>query len=299
MAGATGGQPMTARIDQRDQFGVGERILVPSLAGGAPVPAISENNMAFVGAILSSGEPPYVAMRSYDFDKRGTDGTLSRPELGPVAAAGGFDVAADRGGSAIAGWVQGTGAERRIVAGLSDRPPGVFVGYTSTRCCRGPLPTLAWQMPFELWGALRFEVLVDGVPAGQSRTTTLALTQRLKSGTHSWQARASDIRGQTSLSRTRTLRVDAAKPLLSVGYKRQGRVVRINARARDDTRRGPFAAGLHRVVVSWGDRTPVASGRFAVRSVHRYRRKGTYTLRIVARDRAGNQTVDERTLRIG
>ncbi|HEV7804930.1 MAG TPA: hypothetical protein VGO80_03870, partial [Solirubrobacteraceae bacterium] len=141
MAGATGGQPMTARIDQRDLFGVGERILAPSIAGGAAVPAISENNMAFVGAILSSGEPPYVAMRSYDFDKLGTDGTLSRPELGPVAAAGGFDVAADRGGSAIAGWVQGIGAQRTIVAGFSDRPPGVFLGYTTTRCCRGPLPT--------------------------------------------------------------------------------------------------------------------------------------------------------------
>jgi hypothetical protein len=299
MAGATGGQPMTARIDQRDLFGVGERILAPSLVGGAVVPAISENNMAFVGAILSSGEPPYVAMRSYDFDKRGTDAPLSRPELGPVDAAGGFDVAADRGGSAIAGWVQGTGAGRTVVAGLSDRPPGAFLGYTNTRCCRGPLPTLAWQAPFELWGALRFEVLVDGVVVGQSTTTTLTLTQRLKAGTHSWQARAIDIRGQMSRSRTRTLRVDAAKPLLAVGYKRHKRVVTLDVRGRDDTRRGPFAAGLDRVVVSWGDRTPVASGRFGVRGVHRYRRKGTYTLRIVARDRAGNRAVDERTLRIG
>ncbi|HEV7804503.1 MAG TPA: hypothetical protein VGO80_01675, partial [Solirubrobacteraceae bacterium] len=101
------------------------------------------------------------------------------------------------------------------------------------------------------------------------------------------------------LSRTRTLRIDAAKPLLAVGYKRHKRVVTLDVRARDDTRRGPFAAGLDRVVVSWGDRTPIASGRFGVRRVHRYRRKGTYTLRIVARDRAGNQAVDERMLRVG
>ncbi|MEA2139599.1 MAG: hypothetical protein QOG56_2749 [Solirubrobacteraceae bacterium] len=299
MAGATTGQPMTARIDQHDLFGPGERILAPSLAGPTPVPAIAENNLAIVGAILSSGEPAYVATRSYDADKRPTDGTLSRPELGPVDPAGGFDVAGDRGGNAIVGWVQGAGPERRIVAGVFQRLPGRFVGYTSTRCCRAPLTTLAWQTPFELWGALRYEVLVDGVVVGQSTTTTLALTAPLAAGTHSWQVRAIDIRGQLSRSRTRTLRVDAARPLMSVAYKRDKRVVTLGVRARDDTRKGPFAAGMARVVVSWGDRTPVTSGQFGVRAVHRYRHKGTYTLRIVARDRAGNQAVNERTLRIG
>jgi hypothetical protein len=296
MAGAVSGQPMTAHIDRRDLFGPGVRIFGASVTAPLSVPSIAENNSAYVASILSTAAaPPYVAVRAYDSDERGTDGTLSRPELGPVDAARGFDVATDRGGGAIVGWVQGSS----LVAGYFDRAPGRYLGYTGTGCCRGPLPTLSWQTPFEIWGPLRYEVLVDGNLVGQSATTSLTLTQPLAGGTHKWQVRAIDIRGQTSRSKTRNLRVDARRPLLSVGYKRRKRVVTLGVRGRDDTRNGPYASGLDRVVVSWGDKTPVATARFGVRTVHRYRHGGTYKLRIVARDKAGNETVNERTLRVG
>jgi hypothetical protein len=294
MAGAAGGQPMAAHIDRRDLFGLGGRILAPTVVGPAAVPSISENNSAYVAAILSSGDPPFVAVRAYDSDKRGTDTILSRPELGAVDAKGGLDIATDRGAGAVVGWVQG----ENIVGGYFDRPPGRFLGYTGTACCRGPLPTLSWQTPFELWGPLRYEVLVDGGVVGQSATVSLALTQPLPGGTHSWQVRAIDVRGQVTRSRTRTLRVDSRRPLLSVRYKRSKRVVTLGVRGRDDTNNGPFAAGMSRVVISWGDRTPVTTALSRISAVHRYRGKGTYELRVVARDRAGNETVDERTLRI-
>jgi hypothetical protein len=299
MAGATSGQPMTAMIDRFDMFGAGARILAPSLVGPSAVPSISENNSSFVAAVLAVGGPPYVAIRSYDSEKRGTDATLSRPELGPVDPALGFDMATDRGGGAIVAWVQGDAAGRRIVAGAFDRPPGRFLGYTGARCCRGPLPTLTWQTAFDLWGPLRYEVSVDGVVVGQSAGTTLRLTQPLTGGKHRWQVRAIDIRGQATRSKTRNLRVDDRKPLLSVGYRRHERVVTLGVRARDDSRHGHLASGLARVVVSWGDRTPVTTGAFGVRAVHRYRHKGTYVLKVTARDKAGNETVDARTLRIG
>ncbi len=294
MAGAATGQLMTAHIDRRDLFGPGVRIFGPSVVGPVAVPAISENNSAYIGAILSAGGPPFVGIRAYDSDERGTDSTLSKPELGAVDPARGFDVATDRGGGAIVGWVQGSS----LVAGYVDRPPGRYLGYTGSRCCRGPLPTLSWQTPFEIWGPVRYEVLVDGQLVGQSTTTSLTLTQPLAGGTHTWQVRAIDIRGQTSRTKTRNVRIDARKPLLSVGYKRRKRVVTLGVRGRDDTRNGPFASGLARVVVSWGDKTPVVTAPLRLRTVHRYRRGGTYTLRIAARDKAGNETVDERTLRI-
>jgi hypothetical protein len=242
---------------------------------------------------------PFVAIRSYDSDKRPTDGTLSRPELGAVDSALGFDVASDRGGGAVAAWVQGTGAERRIVAGYFDRPPGRFLGYTGARCCRGPLPVLTWQTPFELWGPLRYEVSVDGTLVGQSATPTLTLTQPLAGGTHTWQVRALDVRGQATRSKTRVLRIDDRRPLLSVGYKRHGRVVTLGVRGRDDTSSGRLASGVASVVVSWGDRTPVATARSGLRATHRYRRKGSYELTVTARDKAGNETLDKRTVRIG
>jgi hypothetical protein len=53
------------------------------------------------------------------------------------------------------------------------------------------------------------------------------------------------------------------------------------------------------VVISWGDATPGARGVRAVRATHRYRRAGTFTLQITTRDKAGNQAVSRRTVRIG
>jgi hypothetical protein len=111
--------------------------------------------------------------------------------------------------------------------------------------------------------------------------------------------RAIDIRGQVTRSRTRNLRIDATPPLLSIGYKRSKRVVTVGVRGRDDTRFGVYASGLARVTVSWGDRTPVTTSRFGVRATHRYRRGGTYELRIIARDKAGNERVDVRRVRRG
>jgi hypothetical protein len=51
------------------------------------------------------------------------------------------------------------------------------------------------------------------------------------------------------------------------------------------------------ILVSWGDGT-TTRGEFAVRETHKYPR-GKFTLTVTARDKAGNETVDERKLRIG
>jgi hypothetical protein len=300
-AGAATGQPLAAMIDRRDAFGAARRILAPSTEASAAVPSISENNTGLVAAVLAgAGTPSFVAARPYTDGTAQADVSLSRPEFGPVDPARGFDAASDRAGGTVVAWVQGAPSERRIVAGFFDRPPARFLGYTGQRCCRDVTPTLKWQPAFNLWGPLRYDVLVDGVQVGQTvDAEEFTLAAPLASGTHTWQVRAVDVRGQATRSKTRKLRIDGYRPLLGVRYKRRKRVVTLSARARDDTRSGRLAAGMQRVVVSWGDRTPVTSGRFGVAVRHRYRRKGTYELTIIARDLAGNETVDRRTVRVG
>jgi hypothetical protein len=299
MAGATSGQPMAALTDEHDAFGPAARILAPSLAGPAPAPSISENNQALVAAILGGAGAASVNAHPYVGDKPGPDVALSRPELGPVDPKAGLEAASDRAGGTVVAWVQGTTADRRIVAGYFDRPPLRFAGYTGQRCCRAALPVLTWQEAFNLWGATRYEVLVDGVLVGQSATTALQLMTPLKGGTHTWQVRAIDIRGGATRSKRRLLRIDDHKPLLTVHYKRSKRVVTIAARARDDARSGPLASGLAGIVVSWGDRAPGVRGRFDVHATHRYSHGGTYALTVTASDAAGNATVSARTVRIG
>jgi hypothetical protein len=298
-SGASSGQPLAALIDKRDAFRPASRILAPSTPAAVVAPAISENNLAIVAAVLGGGESPAaVDVRPFDDGTPGTDTVLSRPELGPVDPNGGFDAASDRSGGAIVAWVQGPPAERRIVAGFFDRPPSSFLGYTGQGCCRGVTPRLTWQSSFNIWGPTSYEVTVDGAVVGQTQSTQLDLAAPLAAGTHTWQVRATDIRGQATRSKTRVLRIDGREPLLSVGYKRKKRVVTLGVRARDDASRGRLAAGMEGIRVSWGDGTPPAIGEFDVHTTHRYPR-GRFTLTITARDKAGNEAVDERRLRIG
>jgi hypothetical protein len=297
--GAVSGQPMSALLD-RDQFGAGSRLFVPSVVPPTVVPAISENNSGVIAAVLgAAGEAPYVRARTFEADKPGIDQLVSRPELGAVAPELGFDVAADRASGVVVAWVQGGPQDRKIVAGYLDRVPGAFAGYTSQRCCQGALPRLSWQPAFNLWGAVRYVVTVDGKPVAETADTRFQLTTPIAGPTHKWQVVAIDGRGQTKRSRTRRLRIDDVAPRLSVGYKRKRRVVTLSVRARDPDPHGHRAAGIRGIVVSWGDRTKGARGTFALRVRHRYRHTGTYPLEIVATDHAGNERRVRRTVRIG
>ena len=163
-AGQQSGQPMAAFTD-RDLFGVGGRFLGPSASLPTVAPAIAENRSGLLAAVVGApGQPPEVRVRTIEEAKPGPlEVALSRAELGPVAPQLGFAVAADRASGAIVAWVQGGPEERRIVAGYLDRPPGFFAGYTSQRCCQGPLPRLSWQPSSNLWGPLRYIVSIDGV----------------------------------------------------------------------------------------------------------------------------------------
>jgi hypothetical protein len=299
MAGATSGQPMTALLDRRDAFGAPGRILAPSTEGPVAVPSISENNTALVAAVIAgAGVPASVRVHPFDDGRPEPDVALSRRELGPVDADLGLDAASDRAGGVLIAWVQGGPADRRLVAGYFDRPPATFFGYTTQRCCRGVTPILKWQPAFNLWGPIVYEVAVDGVVVGRTSATELKLAQPLTSGARKWQVRAIDVRGQMTRSKTRIVRIDGAAPLLTVHYKRSKRVVTLVVRARDDTLHGHLAAGLEGIEVSWGDASPKTRAVSALRTTHRYHR-GRFTLTITARDRAGNETVDERALRIG
>ncbi|MBW3609868.1 MAG: hypothetical protein KY463_16370, partial [Actinobacteria bacterium] len=296
--GAQTGQPMMAMTD-RDVFGAGGRLFVPSVATPAVVPAVAENNDGLIGAVVGgAGEAPYVRVRTIEDRKLGPEALLSRPELGAVAAALGFDVAVDRSSGAVVAWVQGGPEDRRIVAGYLDRPPGFFAGYTSQRCCQPAHPRLSWKPSFNLWGALRYVVSVDGSPVGETTDTFLRLPAPLPAGRHRWQVVAVDVRGQSKRTRTRTLRVDARAPSLVVRYQRKGRVVTLSVRARDPGLPGRTATGVRSIVVSWGDRTKGGRGTSSVRASHRYRRSGSYPLQITASDRAGNERTSRRTVRV-
>jgi hypothetical protein len=299
-SGAITGRPMTALLD-RDVFGPGTGLFVPSVAAPAVAPAMSENNDGLVAAVVGGpGEPPVVRALLYEDRKPGQEFVMSRPELGPVLPERGFEVAVDRASGGIVAWVQGGLNDRRIVAGYLDREPGSFRGYTTQKCCQPALARLTWQPSFGLWGAQRYEVRVDGQLVGQTTgATELRLTAPLAGAIHHWQVTAIDIRGQTRRTSSRLLRVDSAAPRISVGYKRKKRVVDVSVRASDLRGPGFRTSGISSVVISWGDATSGVRAVARLKARHRYSRPGTYALEITARDKAGNVTVNRRSVVIG
>jgi len=301
IASATGslsGQPMAAVLE-RDVFGAGARLFFPSAVPARTAPAMSDNNDGLIAAVVAgAGEAPYVRVLPFDDGKPQPETVVSRPQLGPVAPELGFDAAIDRAGGVVMAWVQGEPGARRLVAAYYDRPPLSFVGNTYQRCCVGPLPRLSWQPAFDLWGTARYQVLVDGKIVGETTDTRLQLTVPLTGPSNMWQVRAIDVRGQMKRTRRRLLRVDDVSPRLSVRYKRNKRVVTLSARSRDPNPSGHRASGIASTVVSWGDSGLGESGAFAVHATHRYPRKGTFKLKIQARDKAGNKTISQRTVRI-
>lgn len=299
-AGAQSGQPMASGVFERDQFAAAARLFGLSAIPALVVPAMSENNDGLVASVLANpGEPPFVRVLTYDDRRPAKETTISRPELGPVDPAGGFDAAVDRASGGIVAWVQSIGDERRLVAGYLDREPGFFAGFTSQKCCQPALARLSWQPSFGLWGPQRYEVRVDNQLVAETTDTKIQLTTPLGGATHRWQVTAIDVRGQTRRSRSRLLRVDDLPPRLSVGYKRTKRVVTVSARGRDQGGAGRRSSGINGVVISWGDRTKGARGEARVRSRHRYPGPGTYPLVVTATDEAGNVATYRRPVRVG
>jgi hypothetical protein len=297
--GLVSGLPMTDLLD-RDVFGTGTGIFTPSVAAPAVAPAMSENNDGLVASVVGGpGEPPSVRVVPYEDRKPGKESVLSRPELGPVVPERGFEVAVDRGSGGVVAWVQGGPDDRRIVAGYQDREPGFFAGFTSQRCCQPALARLSWSPSFGLWGAQRYDVRVDGALVGQTTDTKIQLAAPLTGPTHHWQVTAIDIRGQTRRSRTRLLRVDSIAPRVSVAYKRKKRVVTVSVRGSDVGGSGTRASGLRSVSISWGDGSKGIGAAARVKAQHRYGRAGAFTLEVSARDKAGNVTVNRRSVVIG
>ena len=163
--------------------------------------------------------------------------------------------------------------DRQIVAGYLDRPPGFFAGYTSQRCCQGPLPRLSWQPSFNLWGPVRYVVTVDGKPVGET-TETRACSSRRRSprATHRWQVVAVDARGQSKRSRTRTLRIDAARAAAERALQAQAaRRDAVGARARPRRPRAHARRACARSSCRGATARRARAGRPSVRASHRYR----------------------------
>ncbi|MEA2272977.1 MAG: hypothetical protein QOI98_1685 [Solirubrobacteraceae bacterium] len=282
-------------LDQ-DVFGASQRITAsPNGIDPLPQPTVSQSGDGVVAWLQSGGptDPAVVHARRVTKLGAGPEAELSPSNLGGVDASLGFDSAADRGGDTVVAYVQGAGGDRRIMAATYDRPPASFVGFTTSKP-RPAEPLLKWGSAFELWG-VTYRVEVDGVVVGTTPLTRLKLS-KVASGTHRWRVVAVDRHGQQTATPTRILRVDGLAPRLKVtisGRRRHGKVVRFSLRASDP--KGKITTGLKGTRIDFGDGAAPSTLR---RVAHVYRHAGTYAVEVLARDKAGNETIVSRAVRI-
>jgi hypothetical protein len=295
---ATPDNGVVADMLHLDAFGTAGRLdTPPSVVAPAPAPTIGENGAATL-SWLQAGTPADATVAHarhwvIDQTKRGfpvpePDTLISNPAFGPVDPAGGIDASADRLGDAVTAFIQGTGADRRLVAAEFDRPPGKFFGYSGSGYRSLKAKPLKWAPASELWGTLTYTLAIDGTPVGSTTDTSFAPLVRIRDGKHRWRIIATDQRGQTATTRSALLRVDDTPPSLKVHIQRSGSTVTVTSRAHDKR------SGLKSIVTSFGD----GSSREGARVTHRYRRAGSFKLVVRATDEAGARRLSARMIRV-
>ena len=311
-----GGFALRARIDLT---GRGEGLVATALAGGETAGSSIFNNKFNMFTKVGAGQaidPRSVAAIGENEDggvmwMQGTAdnaevrgqywNNIEKPEPEPQAAIssapvdvnGGLDAAASRAGDIAVVFVQGKNGDRRLVAGIFDKPPNRNAGYTTQKPRR--LSKLRWAPSLNLFGPVRYRVLVDDKPIAETAAQELILQPgQVPDGEHRWQIVAIDRRNQETISRSRLLRVDNTPPSLRIGLKKKKRVLTVTAKGGDPD--GAFPTGLDRILVDFGDGKLLPMGRKATK---RYARLGTYVVRVKAVDKAGNETVQQRSVKIG
>lgn len=259
--------------------------------------ALAENGRGTIAWMQRDGAgQPAVVARHWNARRFEEETLLTDPSLGPVDSGGGLRAAADSNGNAVVAYVQGAGADRRIMVAVFDREPRTTGGSNFDLWTRKRSFKLKWSKIDDPWGGIQYRVEVDGLPV----TTTdrnIFNVRDLPDGAHVWNVVAVDSRGQTSEGPGRALYVDTTAPQVTLTARRSkaGKPAAIELSAFDGE--AIAGSGVTSVAIRYGDggRSQLAVPRIGLvdgaKLRYRYRKPGRYTVRVEARDRAGNKRV--------
>jgi hypothetical protein len=266
--------------------------------GGAPnaVPAtagIVSTLLAWQQFGTSTGTPEIRVRYAPDGTHLDPDLIVSSPNLGAANADLGLFAGGDLAGDAAVAWVQSNGTQNQIVTAQLFQAPKAFAPSTGFAYSTSANPLLTWSAPSELWGPLTYTVKLDGAVVGSSQTPALRTVAPVTQGRHVWQVAAANLAGLTSTDRASVVFVDSLPPqvrLQITGVRHVGNLLRLRVRATDRPPGLPASAGsgVVSLQVKWGD----GSQAFIKHAAgHVYHRRRTYTVTVIAFDRAGNRTV--------
>src|SRR6185312_6188375 len=146
----------------------------------------------------------------------GGETVLSTTDLGPTDAARGLVAAGDVAGDAAVAWVQGTGADTRIMAAQMYMAPGTPTPSTTFQYARTRQPLLKWSPARAQWGPIRYTVYSDGAPLPAVTGLSIRPPVPLPDGPHTWDITATNPVGALRSSLSATVWVDAVPPAVRV-----------------------------------------------------------------------------------
>jgi hypothetical protein len=295
------GSPLAANAAPTTTTRINSQVLqsqpdaVPGVAGTISTMVAWQQNPG------SLGQPEIRLRYAPDGSDLDPEQIISSPALGPTDADAGLAVGGDLSGDTAASWVQGTPGALAIVAGQLFQAPGSFVPLSSFRYADSANPILSWSPASELWGSPLYGVRIDGVQVATTGATSIRSPLALSNGRHSWQVTAVNKAGLSTVAKVGTVFVDTVKPRVSFklsGTRVVGATVRISVNVNDAP--APLSksqsSGIKAVQVKWGDGAkPFIRND---RASHVYKRRRTYTITVIVKDRAGNRTVVTRKLKI-
>jgi len=281
-----------AHLNDSSVFGPGTRI--DSTANSIdPAPAVADGafDTQLIGWEDNAGGGPSVHARVDSRGVLGPEAVLSTASLDPT---GGLHAGMDKYGDGSLGFVQVTGTGRQVVGALYAQPPTAPHLRRAVVASRNSHPGFTWGPSFVEWGGPSYAVTAGARILGTTRGLSLTSRVRVLDGVYPFRVVAVDRYGQATPSVTGRLLVDSVAPKLSVqpsGGRTAGSPVTLGLRVTD---RAP-SSGLRRVRIAWGDGTVTLARR---RASHVYSHSGSYHVRVVASDNAGNARVRVLTVTI-
>jgi hypothetical protein len=199
-----------------------------------------------------------------------------------------LSLAGDRGGDAVLGFLQGTGAGAQVVAAGVTAAPATFLVRAPDSWVRPAAARVSWDPAPTTSPKVTYTVLLDGEPVARGLTVRALRPPAvyLGNGVRQVQVIGTDAQGQAIAADPVDLKVDARPPTAryrSTAGRKYGR--HSIAVTVADAASGVVAA---KTTCRFGDGSKVQQGHKTFR--HKYKRAGRYVVRVVTRDKAGNQT---------
>jgi hypothetical protein len=197
----------------------------------------------------------------------------------------------NRSGDAAIVFRQSDDSGSSLVAAAIDSAPDEFEATEPDSWVRDRKPQLKWEPSTDYFGAMHYEIRVDGKLDGVTSATSYPFSKAVRDGRHNVLLSAVDRLGQSYTVEPISFRIDRKKPRVRI--KRVGSK-RIVVTLSDGKKR--TSAGIsRRSKINWGDRR---SSRVRSAVSHRFSKRGRFVVTVKAFDKAGNRVTVRRSFKL-